>query len=245
MYLFLVILLIGWIIYSFYRNQTKTLIIKPYGRFGNNVIQLRNAINLSLQYGITRIIHQKHNTLFKLPQRKLCTMSATKLRELNLQSQKLFLDTKQSKIITKILPDFDMELIDEPLITKLVREYYKKVFNFKYAPHDRDDLIIHIRSGDIFKDKNPHNGYTQPPYEYYRTIIMSKKWNNITIVSEDELNPVTYHCYVTNLISNFKQHDLNTDIETNSKCKYNRSWWRFFYSTDFITIVGIQKSILF
>ena len=207
-----VVLLIIVVIFLFV-FRSKTLIIIQFGRFGNNAAQIRNAMNLALQYGITRIIHLKHGRLFNLPRLKPCTISDMKLLDLNLHSRDLFFFHNNASKITKILPNFDKELIDELLITKLMRDYYKQVFNFKYAPHDRDDLVIHIRSGDIFTSQKLYRAFVQPPYEYYRTIIMTKKWDSITIVAEDELNPVIpLLCHEFNI--DFKQHDLKTDMET-------------------------------
>ena len=54
-----------------------------------------------------------------------------------------------------------------------------------YAPND---LVIHIRSGDIFV--TPHPGYGQPPLAFYQKVVRSRPWNTVRVVFENRLNPV-------------------------------------------------------
>jgi hypothetical protein len=52
------------------------------------------------------------------------------------------------------------------------------------------DLVIHIRSGDIFQG-NIHPDYIQPPFEYYDYVIRKHNYNNVLILSEPDFsNPV-------------------------------------------------------
>jgi hypothetical protein len=53
---------------------------------------------------------------------------------------------------------------------------------------DAEDLVIHIRSGDIF-DKDPHPGYIMPPLSYYLDIIRINTFKNIYLLAEDRKNP--------------------------------------------------------
>ena len=50
-------------------------------------------------------------------------------------------------------------------------------------------LVIHIRSGDIFV--RPHGIYGQPPCVYYRDIINTAQWAEVTVTAEDRRNPCT------------------------------------------------------
>ena len=63
------------------------------------------------------------------------------------------------------------------------------------APTNREssddrNLVIHIRSGDIFTSRNVHQDYGQPPLSYYMLVINHFKPMSITLVYEDESNPV-------------------------------------------------------
>jgi hypothetical protein len=53
---------------------------------------------------------------------------------------------------------------------------------------DAEDLVIHIRSGDIF-DKDPHPAYIMPPLSYYLDIIRTNTFKNIYLLGEDRKNP--------------------------------------------------------
>ena len=53
----------------------------------------------------------------------------------------------------------------------------------------QNELVIKIRSGDIFSNCiNPH--YAQPPLCFYQKIIIENKFENITILSNGHENPV-------------------------------------------------------
>ena len=53
----------------------------------------------------------------------------------------------------------------------------------------QNELIIKIRSGDIFSNStNPH--YAQPPLCFYQKIIIENKFEKITIISNGHENPV-------------------------------------------------------
>ena len=82
--------------------------------------------------------------------------------------------------------------------------------NIPFVKTKKQELYIHIRSGDIFI--KPHHDYSQPPYCFYQTIINKFKFNKIFIISKDSLNPI-----INKLISKFpkiifKQNDIKLDI---------------------------------
>ena len=62
--------------------------------------------------------------------------------------------------------------------------------NIPFINANKNDLYIHIRSGDIFVNPKLGWSYAQPPLCFYETIINNNKFNNIYIISENKLNPV-------------------------------------------------------
>ena len=52
----------------------------------------------------------------------------------------------------------------------------------------KDDLYIYIRSGDSFTKDGP--GYTPAPYCFYKRILETAKYNDVYIISIDNLNPI-------------------------------------------------------
>ena len=204
-----ILVIIGFILFVTF-SQSNTLRIRRLGRFGNNVVQIRNAITMALQHGIPRIIHQSHDIIFDVPKKKPCTMSFIHLLMINMGILRLF---GLSILYGFMYPSFDYNLRDSIKVSNLVREYYKQVFNFKYEPHNRNDLVIHVRSGDIFIHKGKHiKGHGQPPYDYYKTIIESGNWDRVIVVAQDELNPIIKKLK-NEFNAEFKLNDLKTDIE--------------------------------
>lgn len=52
----------------------------------------------------------------------------------------------------------------------------------------KNDLYIHVRSGDIFI--YPHPPYAQPPLCFYRKILNNNKFNKVYLIAQDKNNPI-------------------------------------------------------
>jgi len=88
-----------------------------------------------------------------------------------------------------------------------------------------NDLIIHVRSGDIFEDGFDCNHYKQPPYSFYKRIIESRYFPHIYILTEDvekkRQNPV-----ISKLLESFRnitllcKNSLKTDFKIMLQSKY-------------------------
>jgi len=95
---------------------------------------------------------------------------------------------------------------------------YDNILNIDFD----NDLIIHIRSGDIFYknsgvNKDPNSKifkwFLQPPYSFYKKIIDENKYSKIYIISECYNNPI-----IEKLINNYKNiifvsNDINNDFK--------------------------------
>lgn len=53
------------------------------------------------------------------------------------------------------------------------------------------NIVIHLRSGDIFRSRNTHPDYGQPPLSFYTCAIEHYSPKFVTLVYEDDANPVT------------------------------------------------------
>ena len=54
----------------------------------------------------------------------------------------------------------------------------------------RDDLVLHFRAGDIFRQtRPPHRGYGQPPLSYYLAAVEREQPARVWLVFEDRSNP--------------------------------------------------------
>jgi hypothetical protein len=181
------------------------LIIEPYGRLGNNIIQIINCVSENLY-------KYKHDNI-----------------DIRLLKEK-------NKIILKNFPDyllFDFPPNNEVIkntfwlhltihknqINFIINNFIKPYINYiienenTYGINFDKDLIIHIRSGDIFNKNFPLDQYIQPPYSFYKNIIEKENFEYIYIFSENyNINPI-----IPKLLENYNNikfisNDLDIDF---------------------------------
>ena len=152
-------------IYKFHLNSW-------YGRFGNNLIQLSNAIYVARQTNsiltftahsvIKNCVFDFSNGNKNLKQVSSNFWNLTTFEKVNLEN----LYTQRSSILKKYIL---------PLLP--------------YIPQSNEyDLVVHFRGGDIFT--NPHPSYVQMPLSYFLKIFKKENASNILLVCEDSKNPV-------------------------------------------------------
>ena len=131
-----------------------------YGRYGNNIIQLAAILKKAIKTNAHYL---------DVPKGKL------------IKSVKLEGGCKCSKIKTFSigLDPIDMES------WLCLQKYYGK----DIKKRDSRDLLIHVRSGDIFSS-NPHANYYPPGLEYYKWVIGQEDWKSITFLLEDSSHPL-------------------------------------------------------
>jgi len=166
---------------------------KWYNRLGNNIIQLINIIDIALLY--------KHNIVFK-----------TNLIFFNLRFlENIFKQYNNNDIITdkynfhNYTNRYKIKLSNKNI--KIRNNLLKKAFLIKDIQKIyEDDVVLHIRSGDIFS-LNPPEKYTPPPLIYYTHLLDKYKYKKIIIVCEDRINPV-----VNKLLKMYKNsvHNINS-----------------------------------
>jgi len=79
-----------------------------------------------------------------------------------------------------------------------------------------DNLVIHMRGGDIFSS-NIHPSYGQPPFAFYQYIISVYKYKIVHLVCEDLLNPtiplIKNYCDLNGIDFSLISGNLRSDIE--------------------------------
>jgi hypothetical protein len=113
------------------------------------------------------------------------------------------------------------------IVNKYIKPHidYNLNFHNDFINFDRD-LIIHIRSGDVFNENFIQNremfeAFKSPPYQFYKEIIESNHFQHIYIISENyNLNPV-----IKELCKNYQNifsfsNDLSTDFRILLNAKY-------------------------
>ena len=144
-----------------------------YGRTGNNLQQLLVGIYLSLLENSS--FHSIDHDFFKP------------------------IKIKNNSFFSKIKSDiffFEYESYEEEISTHapmIIKNYIKpslKFEKFKKYNFDEETIVIHIRSGDLWRNNGDYNKkYVQNPLEYYLRLI--KLFKKAIIVTEIDLkNPI-------------------------------------------------------
>jgi hypothetical protein len=164
-------------------------IIHPL-RFGNAVVQLLNALALARRLGVRDVIAapcwflSKGETRLSEGRRLIHFgddlvgyQSALNSHPIRLEGLFLF----ASEFDPLLSSDAVSRELDD-LKTALVLELEPQALSDRH-------LVVHIRSGDIF-DPVPHPSYGQPPLAFYLSVLGERDWDEVSIVCEDDLNPV-------------------------------------------------------
>ena len=77
-------------------------------------------------------------------------------------------------------------------------------------PFSPDHLVIHLRGGDVFGPRKPAT-YGQPPLGYYQLILGNEEWSHVTIVNQDDSNPV-----ITGIVEECRVRGLEVDLQSSN-----------------------------
>lgn len=180
------------------------IIDKWVGRLGNNIQQLVICIYCAYYFG--------HNVI-KFPYHKLFLKTSLVLNIKDKNNPDISDDFFYIERLNKKY-GIPLDFINEKIPLNCLNNIFKVKSNLEF---NENDLLIHIRSGDIFS-RNPHPGFVPPNFSFYKNIITSRDWNNVYLLAEDTINPV-----INKLIREFnvifKLQSLEEDISMIIKCK--------------------------
>lgn len=173
-----------------------------YGRLGNNIIQIINCIQISMFY------ENKYNII--LPNHRYFNTNYIKLNDKVDESFECLTDC-YGFYYQSYLCQFDAQCFCQNI--ECTRDLIRTIF---IVPEnkihlDDDDLVVHIRSGDLFRE-NPLGEYIPSPLCFYSNIILSYNWRNIYVLSEDKMNPVIDILINRHKNILFKIKELDDDI---------------------------------
>ncbi len=200
-----------------------------YGRIGNNLFQVCNAIHAA----------KKTKGIFELDLTH--SFIAPCIHDFSEES-----DNKVEKEDTFVSEFFwlkkELPNIESPswaayrslFLDHVSEDLYSKLGNEK----NPIDLVIHVRSGDVFgklfnkmgllaetrallravwrKLQNKsyvHPGYPQPPLAFYELILNSRHWENVVLVAEDKRNPVIDKILQRYPNVKYKKQNFEADLE--------------------------------
>ena len=149
------------------------------GRFSNQVITFLRAIKICQMSGIKKLV---------LPPHFLSFSNRKAFSNFYYEDIQVIFSTNISECIQadvyfrpKRMPRLEFE--------NSFNIHFKDMF-YKALPQveiPNNSLVIHIRSGDIFFNKDP--SYGQPPCNFYLDIIKMKNWSKVFLIAEDNVNP--------------------------------------------------------
>jgi hypothetical protein len=192
------------------------------GRYGNNIIAIINALyvheNTPESYLVipsrgkilSKVIdfHQIYSVV-KDNLRDIFLNEDRSIKEVNLG--RIYWWKKQTLLQGLARVSFEKRLDYNSLICNKILDL--KDVSDTTIP--KEDLLIHVRAGDIYKTK-AHRSYAQPPISFYEKTIVENRFNNIHILSEDSGS------FVGNqLISIFGQNRVNIIQEPCYKKAFN------------------------
>lgn len=166
------------------------------GRFSNFLVQLANAISIAIAFDIKIIYVTPSRSLLDLfPALNAVSCS---LSDINIH----FCAPKDGFVIRGFFFHVSRQWNDFLYANHSFRTIVSLFRHATHFPQSISDhcqyrpqafnknLVIHLRSGDIFASKIVHSEYGQPPLSYYIYAIEHFAPLSVTLVYEDTLNPV-------------------------------------------------------
>ena len=152
-----------------------------FGRLGNNLLQLAQSIRIA-----------------ELTQNEVAISIDVSHQFLNRSVWDFRADTNGHQIVKT--DEFFYSRVCPSILHKSVYSVAQKrqvlqthVLPFFQIPigHNRDSVVVHIRSGDVFSTSPPPT-YTQPPFAFYKYVLGMPELARLKILLciEDSVNPV-------------------------------------------------------
>jgi hypothetical protein len=147
-------------------------------RFGNNIIQLINAISLAEKTNVPVVSY----SIPHLNGNEILIQTSTPSEEIVIDS---FIYNIKSRF-----PQYEPLTEEEQRRICSIIKPHLKIVDHEYENDLSNGLFVHIRSGDIFKRADPHPRYIQPPLDFYKKVFNIEKARKLFIFYEDDKNPV-------------------------------------------------------
>ena len=186
---------------NFKDNNNKILKLNSewYGRLGNNIITLSNALHIALDEDYSAVVFPPHS---------MFNNTYIKLKECDINSIKN-IDYKHCIDIFEINKTENKHTRFQKNKQKVLK-HLTNIFNLKYRDISKckdNDLYIHIRSGDLFQTTENGHASNQPLLNQYIKLIDNSNYDNIYIIAEDKKNPV-----INQLLNKYPKiiHNINS-----------------------------------
>lgn len=184
------------------------IFISSHAGFSNTLNALLNSIGLAKLLNIEEIFIVKTNLTSTLCLENL-EIDNIKIKTVKYYPFKNYISGNffsHYNFIKLQNPKFPIQRIN--YASSILSNYSLKNYN------SNTELVIHIRSGDIFKSKTVHKNYGQPPLSFYILTITKINPSSITLIFEDYANPV-----INLLVSYIKSIDCNLKLNNRNSLK--------------------------
>jgi len=169
------------------KDRLVGLRVKPYGRMGNNLLQISNAILLARALGLNHV---------QMPQTQFLNLpEPVTMHGLTLLPPEQDIKDLGGFITSGFFRETRLEPIGATmeLRRQVIQRYIVPHLTIQTKPSERKDcLAVHLRSGDVFGDR-PHPSYVQPPLAFYKHVIEDARERlgitRVLLVFEDRKNP--------------------------------------------------------
>lgn len=181
---------------------TAIFIRKPFGRFGNQYFQLINALALGNRWGTRGLIAPGNVVVPRMDPLGLQALGWVVKADEQVVNWKplgdsLFQQIKPRKPALHLAFNTFFASVpgqlEMPVSLKESTDAAQAVANVwaqpAPAPLKESHLVIHLRSGDVFRP-DPHPQYGQPPLSFYTKILDHRDWENVTLVRQDATHPL-------------------------------------------------------
>lgn len=168
------------------KSELGAIIVAAHGRFGNSIRTVAHALAVAEKMGVPEVVAK---SVPQFPRGSWLMQTGVTL------THDPLLRPQGSPVPTTVLGgDFFVEGrlpsnirgFDFASIGKGLRNI---LTNESLEPLADDTLVIHIRSGDAFRE-HPNPGLAQPPMSFYLEAHSRIKPSRVVMVFEDEANPV-------------------------------------------------------
>lgn len=205
-----------------------------YGRLGNNIAQVVNALYIAYlyNYNIKLPTHEYFNkTYIELN----TSLKSGQCAEYVDREGTQFFDKRQIRRFSSNCFTNNHDKVRKALLDLFVIDANT------LRPLDHDDVVIHIRSGDIFTvDINPF--YVTPPLSFYTDILDKTNYKNIYLVAEDTINPCVNELIkrYPNII--YTKNTLDSDIKLILRAQ-NIIWSFGTFATMLLCLTDYTKTV--
>lgn len=180
-----------------------TIFLAPDCKFGNCLIVLNKILFYCEIISCKTIILDENIFWF--------TKNQTIIEKYNISikvGKDIKCDNISSIYYNSMTPFYSFFYIKPEIRINLIRN--EIIRNLNKINADKEDLYIHIRSGDIFF--YAHTPYAQPPFCFYISILNNYKFNNVYLIAQDKNNPIIDKILnkYTNVV--YKKNNLKEDI---------------------------------